>query len=447
MHVFIVGLLFIAGCNEVSNEKAVTESNIQFHIDEFDDQDNFVRMRGWVQDVHAPNKEQEILIVLKDNEGSKTFKPIIENRTDVQEKFEVTGFQFAINKNYLSDGKYQVQILMKKEKTETLINSDLSVVVNNDVVTPFSQGVKWMESYSLGDSKLMDHGDDILTFSTSSDLLLKKMNQPFEELSPPIQANWFNMEKRTKDRVIVIASSSAKQNIEVYEVNLNNKNSKHLSTVSKSDKLKIDPTILKTNEGYFATFTEITGTVNNNSPQNVNGFYAVKLYFSPDLKDWTFVNTILSKNKNLEDGDLLIDQDDHLRFIYEEEELDKGHSQIKMITSMNQGKDWSQPKVLLGAPADHEPAEIIHKGDTYYLFYSSDIDNGGKGSYDVAKMKFAILNEQFEISKKDINIEGKESASLYDVLPKGNSMYYLYTKDYSTENQLVLFEGESLFNQ
>ncbi len=436
--------LFLTGCTTIKSEIPEISQNINFYVDEFNDHNSFVRIRGWVQNDNANPEDLHTFIILKNKETSKTYETLKEERQDVAGKTNVLGFQFSINKNYLQSGTYHVQILVKNDDSKVMQDTYLTVNVDKNLVSPFSKDVKWAESYYLGDSKLMDHGNDIVTFSTNGALIMKKNEQSFKDFSPAIPANWFGMEKINKENVVLISSSFAKTNIEVYEINLESRKSKHLSTVSNDGKLKIDPTILKTDKGYYATFTEITGNVNRSNPNQENGLYETKLYFSINLKEWNFVNTIINKSNNLEDGNLLLDRDHNLRYLYEEEELDKGHSQIKMVTSTNQGKDWSEPEILLGEPADHELAEIIHKDNSYYLFYSSDIDHGGTGSYDFAKMKYAVLDEQFHIVKKNIDIDGHESAVLYDVLQKENSLYYLYTKDYSTENQLVLFKHNSL---
>jgi hypothetical protein len=51
----------------------------------------------------------------------------------------------------------------------------------------------------------------------------------------------------------------------------------------EADVLAIDPSILKTENGYFITITTIQGTVNNDNEGNDNGVYSVKLYYSKDL--------------------------------------------------------------------------------------------------------------------------------------------------------------------
>jgi hypothetical protein len=442
-------MLVACSDNQLGKENHEEQIKMQFEIDEFIDSENIVRLKGWSIYEGYHHEENELFILLSKNGLEYAYPALKENRIDIIEQFgqqyENAGFNFAINKNYLEEGTYEVSILLKQGEIQVKKETGLSVKVDKTSIEPFSDGTEWIESYHLGDSKLIDFGDDIITFTTNGHLLYKKNSGILQELSPAISANWFNIEMLSESKAVIITGSFEKNSIEVHEVDLNNGKTKKLSVVNQGGSLKIDPSILITDDGYYATYTEINGNINRSNPAAENGAYTIKLYFSTDLKSWSFVQTIASEKKNLEDGSLFSDQENVLYFLYEEEEYDRGHSAIKIISSIDQGKNWGEPKVILSNIADHEPATLIYEDDgTYVFFYSSDLDNQGVGSYNYATMKYAVFDSGFNVIHKDTNISTESGASLYDVLLKDNKLYLLFAKDYDTEDQLVLFSTSSI---
>jgi hypothetical protein len=424
-------------------DKQMHKNEIQFNIDEFTDTDQLVRISGWAMVEGQKSSENQVSVVLNKKGESQTLPALKEDRKDVAERYGKlytnSGFLFAINKNYLDSGSYAVEILIIQGNEKIRKETELVIKVDKEKVQPFKTGTEWIESYHLGDSKLIDYHEDVITFTTSGHLLYKKNNEKLKELSPPVSASWLNIEKINSEKAAIITGSFEKNRIEVHEVTLKDGKSKLLSTIEKGGNLKIDPSILVTNDGYYATFTEIEGNINRSDPKLENGLYTIKLYYSPDLQTWNYVQTILSEKKNLEDGGLFIDNTGFMQFLYEEEDIDRGHSSIKIVSSLDKGKSWGNPKVLLSNSADHEPAELITRDDgKYYFFYSSDLENNGTGSYSFATIKYAVLDSSLNVIRKDIIVDPDRGASLYDVILKNNKMYLLYAKDYDVEDQLVL---------
>lgn len=64
-----------------------------------------------------------------------------------------------------------------------------------------------------------------------------------------------------------------------------------------TDTLAIDPILVKMEDGWLLTNTEIDGTINNPSPDGDNGIYSVQLYSSADLKSWEPLTTVISEKR------------------------------------------------------------------------------------------------------------------------------------------------------
>ena len=439
INLFLLFILIACSDNQKVKNDILSDKNIDYKIEEFTDGKNKLRLKGWVN----VEGKRDVYIVLNHQNQKQTFPVLYENRTDLAEQFGKSylnsGFTFAINKNYLEAGTYDIELIIKQGNSRIEKDTGLSVQVDKTSIEPFKTGTEWIESYHLGDSKLINVENDIITFTTNGHLLYKKNNEDLKELSPAISANWFAIEKVGKEKAIVITGSFEKNKIEVHEVNLISGKSKMLSVIDQGGNLKIDPALLVSKNGYYATFADINGNINNGDSANENGLYSIKLYYSSDLKTWSYVQTIVSEKKNIEDGGLYLDKENNMHFLYEEEEIDRGHSSINIVSSGDMGKSWSDSKEVLSNIADHEPASLMSLEDgNYYFFYSSDLDNQGIGSYNYASMKYAVLDSNFQVIRKDLNLDTEIGASLYDVLMKEDKIYLLYANDYDTDDQLVL---------
>lgn len=207
----------------------------------------------------------------------------------------------------------------------------------------------------------------------------------------------------------------------------------------ESENLMIDPTIVKTSKGqWILTFVEVQGTVNNANANVENGRYTVHAYQSQDLIEWEQIGDIVSENHNIEDADMF-ELDGWLYYIYEKEKLDKKPSEICMKYSDDEGGTWSEEKIVVPADGDNEPAGIIIEGEEIHLYYSSDFENPGT-SYNGASIYKAVYNKDFSEGEINIPVKALKGGGilLYDVCKGEDGMYFLYSKNYLTENLLIL---------
>lgn len=212
--------------------------------------------------------------------------------------------------------------------------------------------------------------------------------------------------------------------------------------IMTTDNLFIDPTIIKVDNTYYATVTEVIGTPNNSDMNSENGQYTIRLYSSSNLLNWSLNSEIVSCKNNLEDVDIFY-RNGVFYVIYEKEVVDGGKSAICLRRSQDrEGMAWEEGGILLESDCDHEPAAIERTWyGTYRLYYSSDKDNIGE-SYMGARMYYAEYNGKFEMLKKDVDIPSTTEVGilLYDVLRSNGTQKFLYCKNYYTDHALFIEE-------
>ena len=211
---------------------------------------------------------------------------------------------------------------------------------------------------------------------------------------------------------------------------------------NKND-LNIDPAIIKINDLYYLTLTDISGTVNNSDPTAQNGQYTIQLYCSEDMLHWEYICDVESDYNNLEDVKLF-SENDQLYVIFEKEDFDQGPSQI-CVKTVNVGDTISvmdSENVLLENDADHEPANFMKMEDKYVLFYSCDKDKPGQ-SYTGSKMYFSIYTENFECLQKDVQIlaDIDYGLLLFDVTMLEDKILYAVSVDYLSRGGLAVLES------
>lgn len=213
------------------------------------------------------------------------------------------------------------------------------------------------------------------------------------------------------------------------------------SIIINSDKLMIDPTIIKIKDSYYITYTEIEGTINNPDPNGENGKYTIWLYRSTDLKNWEVVSEIADEQNNLEDIDIAYFSNKFYVF-YEKEMVDKGNSSIVLkVSKDSSGQEWEDEKVLIDSDCDHEPASVVPTKNGYRIYYSCDKNAIGE-SYMGGEIFCADFNSDFELINKDIPIgtENKTGILLYDFTEIDGKEMFLYSKDYLTNCDMVVEE-------
>lgn len=308
-----------------------------------------------------------------------------------------------------------------------------SIVCGIGVKSLGSEKIFEISKYNLTDSKF--YNDAIISGNDGHLIFFDKKGRVIKEYND-ILVNWIYT---VPEEGVVIAGNS---NRELRKIVIDSQyNVVSNDILFESENLMIDPTIVKSTDGkWILSFTEIQGAVNNADENVKNGQYTVHTYCSWDLMEWEQMGDIVSESRNIEDGDMF-EFDGRLYYIYEKEKLDKKPSQICMKCSEDEGYTWSEEKIIVPADGDNEPAAIIIDGEEIQLYYSSDFENSGM-SYNGAAIYKAIYNKDF--SEGEINIPVKtlknKGILLYDVSKEEGKIYFLYSKNYLTENALILSE-------
>ena len=313
---------------------------------------------------------------------------------------------------------------------------------NNNTIVSSPGAIVFEEAGGFGDSKLVFSDNALFVFATlNGKLVYRKVDSNFVKTSPEIIANWFSI-IYDKGVFIAVVGSFKDKSVRVYKIDPLSGEAILASKIAEGEELKIDPALTVHSDVFLATYTEIKGNVNNGNTDKENGEYSVKLFSSKDLKTWEHEADIIVEKSNLEDGRLVYDGfRNELYFVFEKEIFDKGHSSINIIKSNNLGESWYGEKILLPSDADQEPGAFMVNEDSFVLYYSSDIDNGGVGSYEHSNIKKAVFDIDFSLVSENINILNYSSVLLMDVLFIEKENYYLFFKNYSTpDKKLILYK-------
>lgn len=241
-----------------------------------------------------------------------------------------------------------------------------------------------------------------------------------------------------KDPEWVVAYSNHAN--ETHIMRISKENVLHFSdrTVLTTDILAIDPIVVKAGDEWLLTHTTIEGTINNPDPEGENGIYTVKLYRSKDLENWEFMTDIISRKKDIEDGDIRY-VDGILYYFFEMEEYDKGPSAICVMISEDKGMTWSAPKELLPAVADNEMAGCEPAETGWRLYVSSDYACVGE-SYQGASVYYSDYTPDFEpIGTYQLSaMPDNHAVRLYEVKEIDGQLCFLYARNFLTDCDLLL---------
>lgn len=286
-----------------------------------------------------------------------------------------------------------------------------------------------LPKFGNGDAKFF--GDGIIT-SVYSRLTMLDMNGNVTK-DYGVSSNW--IDGIPEEGIIICGSFENKT--EVLKLDENNDIAEQIP-FPQGDVLFIDPTINRIDGRYYATVTEIEGSVNNASPDVENGFYTIHMFVSDDYKHWEPLSDIAFEQANLEDVDIRY-SGGTIYACYEKEVVDKGDSSIVVKTSVDHGKTWSEAVTLLEADCDHEPVSFLPDGDGYRLYYSCDKDDRG-GSYMSGKIYYARFDGDFHCLEMDIRIktDTDEGILWYDYDESGGQARYLFAGNYLTDNDMIV---------
>lgn len=296
-----------------------------------------------------------------------------------------------------------------------------------------------LEQYRNADAKFA--GGEIVT---SVDEGIRILNMEGQELAryEGLSASWLYAAdirpedgKETGEKVIAFSNHANETHI----MRLSEENELLFEkTVLYTDTLAIDPILVRTKDGWLLTHTTIEGTINNPDPEGGNGLYTVKLYRSKDLAEWEFVTDIISRKKNLEDGDIRF-IDGTLYYFFEMEEYDKGPSSICVMVSEDGGETWGDMKQLLPASADNEMASCERTDTGWRLYVSSDYACIGE-SYQGASVYYADYTEDFEaVSTYCLSsMPDNRAVRLYEAKEIDGQVCFLFARNFLTDCDLLL---------
>lgn len=286
-----------------------------------------------------------------------------------------------------------------------------------------------------GDAKF--YKDNIIT-SVNSKLTMYDISGNLISSYDGINTNWIDS---LPDENLIIYGNTNKQ-IGLVTLDENNKILSNEIIIEKEN-YQIDPTIIKVNDTYYITMTEIEGSVNNSDINAKNGTYTVHLYKSSDLKQWDFVTDIIKADNNIEDVDIFY-KNKKFYVVFEKEEVDKGNSEIDVLVSDDEnGTSFSKKHELLESTCDHEPEGIEISDNNYILYYSCDKNYVGQ-SYMGGQIFSAKYDDEWNpiYTDKQIYTENNSGILLYDIKTLKDRQVFLYAKNYLTSCDLVMEEQQ-----
>ena len=294
----------------------------------------------------------------------------------------------------------------------------------------------FLEKYANADAKFYD---DYIITSVNEGVYMLDFDGNIVKTYADLKASW--MYAYPEEGLVVYSNHD-------YETHLL-KLDKNMDMVSdevilKSELLAIDPTICKVGDTYLVTHTTIEGTINNPDPNGDNGVYSLELFASKDLENWEHRATITSQKHDIEDIDMMLDNKQlsdgtKLYCFYEKENYDKGPSAICMRYSTDVGITWSEEQILIENVADNEMACILPEYEGWRLYYSSDYECVGE-SYNGASAYYADFDADFKAlsTYQKVDMRDNYGVRLYEVKELGDTLYFMYSHNYSTDKDFVL---------
>ncbi len=317
-----------------------------------------------------------------------------------------------------------------------------SCAFSKAIDSTYTVGEKSESIGNFGDSKLVVFQNEVYIVATLAGALNVKKNNDssssFKLTNPIIQSNWLAVIE-DNGSILCVTASFTDKSLRLYKIDMQSLNVNLLTTLHQYDEqLLIDPTLIKVEDTYLITYTQIKGNINNGDTLRPNGHYEVILMESNDLINWKKVSSIVSESTNIEDGFIYFDgEKNSLFFLYEEEVFDKKNSSIKIKKSNDRGEIWGESITLLNASADQEPAAIFNCNEKNYLFYSSDLDDVGTSYYGAKGYISSFSNLNFTPEQINVSLRLDDSIVLYDVILNNNKLHFLANR-LSTNNSNVL---------
>lgn len=342
----------------------------------------------------------------------------------------------------------------------------LSLIIIIDITTIHASGLGRYSQISVDritESKVISSNDakymsDHIIAGVNGALTIMNLDRSVVASFPEVRVNW--LDSVDEDGLIIYGNFNKQLGI----ARLQQGDSYNLISndiIFEGPNTYIDPTIIKVNDYYYITFTEIIGRVNNatsfseDKASKINGEYILHMWRARTNSDlgnknsWEEVSILQDNFHNTEDIDILY-SDNHFTVVFEYENYDKGCSAIKAIQSLDsEGYRWGNPIELLPNDSDHEMASIWDEGDHYTLWYSCDKEAVGK-SYMAGRIYYAEYDRDWNLLTKDNEIAGNYNevggVRLYEVTKIDDVIHFLYAKDYLIANKLSVLK-EKIWKQ
>ena len=212
---------------------------------------------------------------------------------------------------------------------ETIISScnynnstmvERSCILTKAIDSTYIVGEKSETIGNFGDCKLFDFQNEVyVAANLDSELSLRKINDSsssFKLTNPIVSSSWLDVIE-DKGSILCVTASFKDKSLRLYKIDMQSLNVNLSTTILQYDEqLLIDPTIIKVEDKYLITYTQIRGNINNGDTLKPNGHYEVVLVESNDLINWKEVSTIVSEDTNIEDGFIYFDGEQNSLFFF-----------------------------------------------------------------------------------------------------------------------------------
>ena len=282
-----------------------------------------------------------------------------------------------------------------------------------------------------GDAKFYN---DYIVTEVQGKLVIYDMNGNQIKSFSDINANWIYC--MPQENYIIYANSDCQIGLLKVDDSFNIISNRIIMTTAN---MQIDPTLIKVQDTYYLTATEIQGTANNADINAENGTYTLHLFKSTDLTNWSLVQDVITAKNNIEDVDIMYLN--HKFYItFEKEIVDKGDSSLNVATIDTTQANKTTITQLIPADCDHEPASVKATKNGFRVYYSCDKNYPGE-SYSGSQIFYSDYDLNWNPISIDcpVETETQKGILLYEV-KDGNhgKQYYLYSQDYLNDDNMIV---------
>lgn len=284
-----------------------------------------------------------------------------------------------------------------------------------------------------GDAKFYN---DYIVTEVQGKLVIYDMKGNLVKSFSNINANWIYC--MPQENYIIYANSDCQIGLLKVDDNFNIISNRIIMTTAN---MQIDPTMIKVQNTYYLTATEIQGKANNADINAENGIYTLHLFQSTDLTNWSLVQDVVTAKNNIEDVDMMY-LNNKFYITYEKELVDKGNSSLNVATIDTMQANKTTITELLPADCDHEPASIKSTKNGFRIYYSCDKNYPGE-SYSGSQIFYSDYDTDWNSLSIDcpVQTQTQKGILLYEVKDgEHGKQDYLYSQDYLNEGNMIIEE-------